>query len=299
MIGGAEIYAAALPFADELLLTEIDAEIDGRHAVPCRSTAPSSRRSSASPTRRRTGRRSPSSATSGAPCRERPLVGTSGWGYPSWQPGFYPAGLDRSEFLSFYAAQLPTVELNATKYRLPSEEQFRAWAAQVPDGFRFAVKAPDGLERRLATFEERVRCLGDRLGCVRVVVERPRDDGFLELLLGSADPGIRYALDLRDPSWDGVEERLAAAGAVRVDDDCGRGGLGLPPLPRAALRGRRAGRDRGGAAPSSRSAGSRRSPSSATATSRTRPRQRCGSARLDGDRLKPVTAGPLAGAQRV
>jgi uncharacterized protein YecE (DUF72 family) len=151
-------------------------------------------------------------------------VGTSGWGYPSWQPGFYPAGLDRSGLLGFYASRLDTVELNATKYRLPSEDQFRAWAAQVPDGFRFAVKAPDGLERRLAAFEERVTCLGDRLACVRVVVERPRDDGFLELLLGSADPSIRYALDLRDPSWDGVEERLAVAGAVRVGDASGRAG---------------------------------------------------------------------------
>ena len=94
----------------------------------------------------------------------------------------------------------------------------------MPDGFRFAVKAPDGIERRLATFEERVRCLGDRLGCVRVVVERPRDDGFLELLLGSVDPAIRYALDLRDASWDGVEERLTEAGAVRVDDRSGDAG---------------------------------------------------------------------------
>jgi uncharacterized protein YecE (DUF72 family) len=151
-------------------------------------------------------------------------VGTSGWGYPSWQPGFYPAGLDRSAFLAYYAEHLDAVELNATKYRLPSEEQFRSWAAQVPESFRFAVKAPDGLERRLGTFEERVRRLGDRLGCVRIVVERPRDVGFLELLLGSADPGIRYALDLRDPSWDGVEERLADAGAVRVDDPSGRAG---------------------------------------------------------------------------
>ena len=108
-------------------------------------------------------------------------VGTSGWGYPSWQPGFYPPGLDRSGFLSYYAERLATVELNATKYRLPAEEQFRAWAAQVPDG-------------------------------------------FLELLLGSIDPGIRYALDLRDPSWDGVEERLAEAGAVRVGDTTGRAG---------------------------------------------------------------------------
>jgi uncharacterized protein YecE (DUF72 family) len=151
-------------------------------------------------------------------------VGTSGWGYPSWQPGFYPAGIDRSDFLTFYAGQLDTVELNATKYRLPSEEQFRSWAAQVPEGFRFAVKATDGIERRLATFEERVRCLGDRLGCVRVVVERPRDDGFLELLLGSVDPTIRYALDLRDPTWDGVEPRLAEAGMVRVDDRSGAAG---------------------------------------------------------------------------
>jgi uncharacterized protein YecE (DUF72 family) len=154
----------------------------------------------------------------------RLLVGTSGWGYPSWQPGFYPPGLDRGAFLSFYAECLPAVELNATKYRLPAEDQFRAWAEQVPDGFRFAVKAPDRVEGRLATFEERIRALGDRLGCARVVVERPRDDGFLELLLGSADPAIRYALDLRDPTWDGVEERLTAAGAVRVDDGSGAAG---------------------------------------------------------------------------
>lgn len=154
----------------------------------------------------------------------RLLVGTSGWSYPSWQPGFYPAGLDRSAFLAYYAARLDAVELNATKYRLPSQAQFEHWAEQVPDGFRFAVKAPDRVERRLDVFQERVLALGDRLGCVRVVVERPRDDGFLELLLGSANPKIRFALDLRHQSWNGVEGHLAAAGAVRVGslhDDVG------------------------------------------------------------------------------
>jgi dihydrofolate reductase len=34
VIGGGEIYAAALPFADELLLTEIDAEIEGETTFP-------------------------------------------------------------------------------------------------------------------------------------------------------------------------------------------------------------------------------------------------------------------------
>jgi uncharacterized protein YecE (DUF72 family) len=41
---------------------------------------------------------------------------------------------------------------------------------------------------------------------------------LLELLLGSLDPSLRLAFDLEDASWDGVEPRLAAAGAVRVND---------------------------------------------------------------------------------
>ena len=47
---------------------------------------------------------------------------------------------------------------------------------------------------------------------MRVVVESPRDDGLLALLLGSTE--LRLALDLRDESWDGVE----VAPAVRVND---------------------------------------------------------------------------------
>ncbi len=146
----------------------------------------------------------------------------------------------------------------------------------MPDGFRFAVKAPDGLERRLATFEERVRCLGDRLGCVRVVVERPRDDGFLELLLGSADPGIRYALDLRDPSWDGVEERLAEAGAVRVDDVSGAAGWAYLRYRELLYSEDELDGDCGRVVRARRGAASRRSRTSAMATTRTPPRQRCG-----------------------
>jgi uncharacterized protein YecE (DUF72 family) len=143
---------------------------------------------------------------------ERLSVGTSGWSYPSWRPGFYPDGTASEDFLAFYAARLSTVELNSTGYRLPSEEQFVRWASAVPDGFTFAVKAPPRALRDVATFEERVRRLGDRLGPVRFVVESPRDDGLLLLLLGSTD--LRVALDLRHESWDGVDVRPA----VRVND---------------------------------------------------------------------------------
>lgn len=143
-------------------------------------------------------------------------VGTSGWSYPSWRPGFYPAGLDPSGFLGFYAQRFPTVELNTTGYRLPSEDQFKRWAEQVPDGFEFAPKLPG--VRRLDVFESRVRALGDRLGPIRISLKSPRDDGAIELLLGSLDPSLRLAFDLEHASWDGIEPRLAEAGAVRVDD---------------------------------------------------------------------------------
>jgi uncharacterized protein YecE (DUF72 family) len=145
-------------------------------------------------------------------------AGTSGWSYPSWRPRFYPAGLDPAEFLAFYAQRFSTVELNTTGYRLPSEDQFRRWAEQVPDGFEFAPKLPGGRLRSLDVFEQRVRALGDRLGPIRISIKAPRDDGAIELILGSLDPSLRLAFDLEHPSWDGIEARLAADGAVRVDD---------------------------------------------------------------------------------
>jgi uncharacterized protein YecE (DUF72 family) len=146
------------------------------------------------------------------------FVGTSGWSYPSWKPGFYPAGTDAKEFLRFYAARFSTVELNTTGYRLPAEEQFRRWAEQVPDGFEFAPKLPGERPRTVAEFESRVRHLGDRLGPIRISLKSRRDEGLLELLLGSLDPSLRLAFDLQHPSWDGIEPRLAEVGAVRVGD---------------------------------------------------------------------------------
>jgi len=63
-----------------------------------------------------------------------------------------------------------------------------------------------------------VRRLGDRLGPIRISLKRKRDEGMLELLLRSLDPSLRLAFDLEHPTWDGIEPRLAEAGAVRVDD---------------------------------------------------------------------------------
>jgi uncharacterized protein YecE (DUF72 family) len=139
-------------------------------------------------------------------------VGTSGWSYPTWRPGFYPADLPQSRFLEFYAERFDTVELNTTGYRLPAEDQFRRWADAVPDSFCFAPKLALGRLDRVALFLERVAALGDRLGPIRVVVQGARDEGMLSYVLGSIDPGLELAFDFRHESWQGIE------GVVAVDD---------------------------------------------------------------------------------
>jgi uncharacterized protein YecE (DUF72 family) len=146
-----------------------------------------------------------------------PYVGTSGWSYPSWKPGFYPPDAKPADFLRHYAERFPTVELNTTGYRLPAEQQFERWAAATPPGFRFAPKLNAYRLSDFGTFEERVRRLGDRLGPIRVVVGSARDEGFLQLALGSVDPALRIAFDFRHDTWEGIETTLPE-NAVRVND---------------------------------------------------------------------------------
>jgi uncharacterized protein YecE (DUF72 family) len=137
-------------------------------------------------------------------------VGTSGWSYPTWRGGFYPEKARPADFLRLYSERFPSVELNTSAYQLPSEERFTSWAEQVPPDFRFAVRMPRLITHGsrvglVGTFCERIRLLGEKLGPVLVVLDRPRDDGFLTLLLGSLDPKLEVAFDFRHESWAGAD----------------------------------------------------------------------------------------------
>jgi uncharacterized protein YecE (DUF72 family) len=139
-------------------------------------------------------------------------VGTSGWSYPTWRPGFYPDGTRPEDFLTHYVSRFDTVELNTTGYRLPGEDQFRRWAEAVPDGFTFAPKLALARLDRVPVFVERVAALGDRLGPIRISVQATRDEGLLSYVLGSVDPALQLAFDFQHESWAGVE------GVVAVND---------------------------------------------------------------------------------
>lgn len=147
------------------------------------------------------------------------FIGTSGWAYPEWKPGFYPADVRRDDFLDHYSRVLTGCEINATFYRLQSEATVARWADCVPDGFRFAVKAhralthgrelapspgPDGL---LARFVASIEPLASRLGVVLLQLPptRARDDAALDALLDGLPAGLPFAAEFRHDSWNSPE----------------------------------------------------------------------------------------------
>ena len=68
-------------------------------------------------------------------------TGTSGFSYKQWKGDFYPEDLPNDQMLSYYGEQLPAVEINNTFYRMPKASVLQKWAGQVPEEFRFSLKA--------------------------------------------------------------------------------------------------------------------------------------------------------------
>lgn len=100
----------------------------------------------------------PPPATAAAPQAPPHLfAGTSGWAYPTWKPGFYPATVPAKKFLEFYASQLNSVEVNYTFRSLPSAKMLEGWLAATPTHFRFSFKA----SQRITHFKRLRECEAD------------------------------------------------------------------------------------------------------------------------------------------
>ena len=157
----------------------------------------------------------------------RLYAGSSGFSYPPWKGAFYPADLPSRRFLAYYASRLDAVEVNNSFYRMPKPELLARWASEVPDHFRFAIKAPAHISHRakpaaaagaMAELWQVAGAIGQRLGPVlfqlppTMPVDLDRLAGFLALL----PAGMRAAFELRHPSWrdPAVHAALRAAGAA-------------------------------------------------------------------------------------
>ena len=156
------------------------------------------------------------------------LVGTSGFSFPEWKGTFYPADLPAKGMLRYYAERLSTVEINNTFYRMPKPGLLESWAEQVPEGFRFTLKAPQRIthwkrlveaEDDTAYFLEVAATLGGRLGALlfqlppNLALDLARLEAFLPRLAGAPGP---VAFEFRHQSWEdpAVHSALAATGCA-------------------------------------------------------------------------------------
>jgi uncharacterized protein YecE (DUF72 family) len=157
------------------------------------------------------------------------LVGTSGYNYPEWKGSFYPPDLPTAKMLPFYASRFRTVEINYTFYRMPTPALVAGWAAQVPEDFRFTLKAP-----RRITHDRRLRAsdvadplrgfiaaaaeLGPRLGALlfQLPPNFKKDVGVLTEFLTLLPPKTTSAFEFRHDSWlsDDVYEALRLRGVA-------------------------------------------------------------------------------------
>lgn len=155
------------------------------------------------------------------------FVGTSGFSYDAWTGPFYPPGLPAAKRLEHYAGRLPAVEINNTFYRSPKAETLARWAEQVPDAFRFVLKAPQRITHRakLVDVGEPLRLLweaSEALGPHRgpFLFQLPpwfrADVPLLRDFLAALPEGCRAALEFRHASWrdDAVHEALRGADAA-------------------------------------------------------------------------------------
>jgi len=148
----------------------------------------------------------------------RIYVGIGGWTYAPWRGVFYPAGLPHAKELDYASRHLTSIEINGTFYRSQSAATFRKWAAEVPDGFVFAVKGPRFVVQRgtLAEagdsiarfFDTGVLELKDRLGPVlwQFAPTKKFDEAdfgrFLELLPRRLDGrAVRHVVEVRHASF--------------------------------------------------------------------------------------------------
>jgi len=147
----------------------------------------------------------------------RLIVGTSGYSYKEWKGAFYPADLPPAKMLSFYATHFRTVEINNTFYKMPNEQLVAKWAAEVPDGFTFVLKAPawmtnqKWLDAKTAVhrFFEISAALGAKLGPALIRMELQKDVTRLRTFLALVPPGRRVCVEFRHDSW--MDEEVFAA----------------------------------------------------------------------------------------
>jgi uncharacterized protein YecE (DUF72 family) len=154
----------------------------------------------------------------------RPLrvhVGGTEWGRSSWLGRVYPRGTKQKDFLTFYARQFRTVELNTLYYGLQPPATIQRWASMTGEDFRFCPKFLETISHKqqlvnaatdTAAFVETVSHFGPRLGPAFLQLSEgfgPDRAMVLQNYLRGLPRDLRACVELRHPGWFGTAGRAA------------------------------------------------------------------------------------------
>ncbi len=146
-------------------------------------------------------------------------LGTSSFTAEGWEASFYPKGTHSRDYLSYYATQFDTLEVDATFYRIPTTSTVQGWYKKTPASFLFALKTPQEIthERVLVDADDVFRQflhatepLGEKLGVIllqfpyfnKKAFPAPADFlGRLKPFLEKLPSQPRFALEVRNKYW--------------------------------------------------------------------------------------------------
>lgn len=98
-------------------------------------------------------------------------IGTSGWNYRAWRGSFLPDSFPAKEWLTLYASQFNSVEVQLFLLSTAFRAGLHAWYQQTPDHFRSDasrylthIKGLKDVRQAWNTFVTRVSILRHKLG---------------------------------------------------------------------------------------------------------------------------------------
>jgi uncharacterized protein YecE (DUF72 family) len=156
------------------------------------------------------------------------LLGTSSFTASGWEGSFYPKGMKSTNYLSHYAKQFRTVEIDSTFYGTPSAKTVQNWYEKTPADFVFAAKVPQVVthdkvlvdcDSEFDEFIDTMRILKEKLG--PMIFQFPKFDKWVlksldeflarldSFLIRVSDPALRFAVEIRNKDW--LDPRLTEA----------------------------------------------------------------------------------------
>lgn len=140
-------------------------------------------------------------------------IGCAKWGRTDWVGKLYPEGTKEKDFLQHYVQHFNSIELNATHYRIFSNQVVEKWYQTAPDGFVFCPKFYNGIthikrlknaEALTEAFLQSVLCLNEKLGpCFLQLQDNftPKNADDVLRYLESLPKDFKLFIEFRHKDW--------------------------------------------------------------------------------------------------